>query len=118
VLLLFIVIGFVLTIVVWANFGPAWGFVTGLLLIGGIGWKALFAVGGAIAGPRRETGVRRGLGSTSQRNAVRPLKDVSAAWRIQEGRPAKSGESAASWMDRTMGISPGAPIYGYRRSSG
>jgi hypothetical protein len=49
VLLLFIVIGFVLTIVVWANFGPAWGLVTGLLLIGGIGWKALFAVGGAIA---------------------------------------------------------------------
>ena len=116
-ILLLMLIGVVLTVVVWSSFGPIWGVVTGLLFVGGFGWKVLFSVGGALAPNREgrqefvEAWEARSGEMQFGRSRTYPPGGAYKRWMAErEG----TGESAASWMDRTMGVSPGAPIYGYQ----
>ena len=48
------IIGVVLTIVVWSNFGPVWGLVAAFFLMGGLGWKLLYGLVGAVLPGRKE----------------------------------------------------------------
>jgi hypothetical protein len=36
---LMMLIGFVVTVAVWSNYGPWWGLLSAFLLMGGMGWK-------------------------------------------------------------------------------
>jgi len=47
------ILGLVLTIVVWVNFGWVWGLVAGFFLVGGVGWKLLFGLV-ALVSPNRK----------------------------------------------------------------
>jgi hypothetical protein len=111
------VIGVVLTVIIWASFGPVWGVLTGVLFVGGFGWKFLFAVGGAL-GPNREdkqefVGAWEARSGEMQFGRSRTYPPGGAYKRWVTDRTS-TGESAASWMDRTICVSPGAPIYGYQ----
>lgn len=37
-------IGFFLAQAVWREYGPVWGILTGMLFIGGLGWKIIFGI--------------------------------------------------------------------------
>jgi hypothetical protein len=111
------VIGVVLTVIVWASIGPVWGVLTGVLFVGGFGWKLVFSVGGAFV-PNREDKqefveaweLRSGEMQFGRSRTYPP----GGAYKRWVADRQTTGESAASWMDRTMGVSPGAPLSGYQ----
>jgi hypothetical protein len=47
---LLILIGLIVTVFVWSQFGWVWGLIAGFLLLGGAGWKFLFGLVGSLLG--------------------------------------------------------------------
>lgn len=98
------VIGIVITIIVWTQVSWVWGLVTGFLLIGGLGWKILASVAGAIIG-RRNPGTKEFTEAWESRvgemrfgqPGTYPPPGAYQAWREAYER---EGISAGAWLDR------------------
>lgn len=100
------VIGLMATIVVWSNYGPGWGLLTGFLMMGGLGWKLLAAAaGGAVGIARPDT---KEFTAAWEERAGRmefgvpqtyPPPGMYQAWRRDRRH---TGESAGVWLDRVL----------------
>ena len=95
------VIGLVITAVVWSNFGPVAGIVAGFLLIGGSGWKLIGGLAVSAASPgsnefisaweARNGEMRKGEPTTY------PPPGYYQAWRKANQT---NGETASDWLKR------------------
>lgn len=101
-----IVIGFIATVYVWSQFGPVLGLITAFFLMGGVGWKLLYGLLGALGPSRRERmefvqawEARAGEMQFGQSNSY-PPPGAYQQWRRDKKT---TGESAGGWLDRIAG---------------
>lgn len=98
-------LGLVVTPVVWANAGPVWGLVAAFFLMGGLGWKLLAGFIGAMGPNRKEKmefadawEARAGKMVFGRRDTYPPPGLYQGWMRDREA----TGESAGAWMDRII----------------
>ena len=105
VFLVIAAISIFVTVTVWSHFGPVWGLITGVLLIGGSGWKLLLVIPGLLAnrgsgGARKEfidAWEKRGGEIRVGHGETYPPAHLYPTWQTEREQ---TGESAADWLDR------------------
>jgi hypothetical protein len=99
-----LLVGLVITIIVWTQVSWVWGLVTGFLLVGGLGWQMLASGAGLIA-RRRNPGVDEFTRAWEEKAGemrfgqpgTYPPPGAYQAWREAHER---EGISAGDWLDR------------------
>ncbi len=110
--------GVLVTIVVWTKLGVVWGIVAGFFLIGGVGWKLLLAIPGALVNAFSRGRSSQFVKAWEERAGemefgqpgTYPPGGLYQAWRRESK---ETGISAADWLER--GGLKGRPKDGERK---